>query len=67
MNELTTENTDAQQRRPELRMCTPMFRLRRKKKETESLYIPQAGNSVSASGVAGIMGTRQPKTVFRRA
>lgn len=58
MNELTTENTDSQQRRPELRMCAPAFRLR-KKNETESLYIPQGGNSVSASGVAGIMGTSQ--------
>lgn len=31
MNELTTENTDSQQRRPELRMCAPAFRLRKKK------------------------------------
>ena len=29
----------------------------KKKIESESLYIPQGGNSVSASGVVGIMGT----------
>lgn len=29
----------------------------KKKIETGSLYIPQGGNSVSAPGVAGIMGT----------